>query len=661
MTPKDNNNHSYKKILLVLTAIVFLVVVSGLAIKYQAGGYNGLDLAIYHQTIWNSSQGNLFSLTIHPHSYLGDHIELILLLLVPFYWLWSQPFTLVIIQSIILLAAVWPLWLICRQWLASGWSLIIGVLWLVCPFVHNTNSFEFHALAFAPFFLFWTIYFYLRHKWWPFLLFLVISLTIREDISLIILMFGILAFIDKRSWLWRLLPLILGLLWFIISLKISPLLTGYEQYKFLAYYGWLGPDPGSMILNIFNHPIYVLQNIATLRTLTFAVGLFIPFLFLPFIRPKYLVLIIISVIQLIFVRNPGELSLQIHYTAPLLAPIFVSLAYSLRHLFNQPNSRLTNFLKGVPGLAQTVVITAMIGGLVFISPLLGFAKQLLVNGDHEAIQLRKDIIAQISPNDKIATGYYLLTSLSGRSSVYSLHYQFLGTRQFSDITYDIPNDVDTAIVNSDDALIYHVTYEETYEENLSGDDRLRQFLDPAERGLVTYLDKYAIYKKGELSKFDIYQLPDSLPDDFNRQTLSLDENTSMLGWAGDNRSLSTTEETINDNTYRLLPITLYWQTSKTPERDYNIRLVLKRDDQIIRQERYALALGLYPTTNWQPGEIVATNYRFLLPDSLGDLNGVTVEIVGELLDGHLWLDNWWGVAPTYDSIKTLDSTVLGQL
>lgn len=68
------------------SAMVIFVVIFTLigAWKLWSFSYNGLDLAIYRQVAENSIHGKWFAFTIHPHSYLGDHMELLFLALLPF-------------------------------------------------------------------------------------------------------------------------------------------------------------------------------------------------------------------------------------------------------------------------------------------------------------------------------------------------------------------------------------------------------------------------------------------------------------------------------------------------------------------------------------------------------------------------------------------------
>src|SRR3990167_10806866 len=213
--------------------------------KYHQLLYNGLDLAIYNNALWNTAHGNWFWSTIQGHNYFGDHFEPILILLLPLYSLWQSPILLLILQTIFLGLAAWPLYKISLFVLSSRTrldletgveipltnltfsgiassnrigdfsrndrkklaALGIAFLWLINPLVHNVNLFEFHAIAFLPFFFFSLFYFYLKLKEQPatkkvfscFCVFVFLCLMVREDVAFIILAFLIIAWIDAFS------------------------------------------------------------------------------------------------------------------------------------------------------------------------------------------------------------------------------------------------------------------------------------------------------------------------------------------------------------------------------------------------------------------------------------------------------------------------------
>ena len=85
-----------------------------------------------------------------PHSYFSDHFSPVYLLLMPFYLLFPQPATLLVLQTLALAAGALPIYLLAREKLAPGFTRIGWVLayFLFLPLAF-INLFDFHELTFA--------------------------------------------------------------------------------------------------------------------------------------------------------------------------------------------------------------------------------------------------------------------------------------------------------------------------------------------------------------------------------------------------------------------------------------------------------------------------------------------------------------------------------
>src|SRR3989338_2070052 len=119
-----------KKVKLILFLAMVLYIVGFIYFsfwKYDNFLYNGRDLAIFNQVFYNSlnsfSQGTsgLFASSIQGHNFLGDHFTPIVILLLPFYYLWQSPKTLLVLQTIVLALSAVPVYLIAK-FVMSSWA-----------------------------------------------------------------------------------------------------------------------------------------------------------------------------------------------------------------------------------------------------------------------------------------------------------------------------------------------------------------------------------------------------------------------------------------------------------------------------------------------------------------------------------------------------------
>lgn len=662
-TPSEVEVVRGEKKILWLAIILYFLTFSAICVwKYFQFGYNGLDLAIYNQVFYNSAHGQLFHFTIHPQSYLGDHFELIILILLPFYALFQHPISLLVFQSLILSLCAWPLFLIAKKLLPASlersrkapWSLLIAFAWLFCPFVQNINLFEFHILPFAIFFLFWAFYFYLKNNFSAFLLFAFCSLLVREDVALVIFMFAILALIEKRKLSWIIWPALLGAAWFILGLKATAHFAPDGQYKFLYYYSWLGANLQEIMTNVLTRPLLIIKHIATWNNLFFTLGLMLPFCYL--LKARYLLLGLLVYLQIILGGSGNStIALKLHYTALLLPVLFIAFIYALKEIFlslpaTVKFSRLKEFLIKERGFTIILISLSVIYSTLTLGPLLSVAKYLIKPAQaKEQRELKKEFIANILPKSSLAATYEFLTVLSSRPKIYSLHYAFIGKRQFSAIDYSLPPDVETLLIDFDDFLTYglqfpHIkAWQEYYQK---GDDNIRKLLADNNFKVAKIADSLVIMERYNNLGIKLYETGSNFTDIEHPQNINLDNKIKFLGWSKNNQ-LPITDY--------LLPISLYFQITKKLEKNYQFKLMFKNDQgEILSEKYYPLAYGLYPTTEWQTDEVIKINYWFYLPQQVKNAN-YQAEIQLVDLNGYITLNGLRSVVP-----KITKENLIGQ-
>lgn len=599
-------------LILWILIIAYIIIFSLLFVwKYNYFGYNALDLAIYNQVFFNSIHGHLFQFTIHPHSYLGDHFEIFILFLLPFYYIFSSPITLLILQIIFLGLAAWPLYLIAREKLDKGYGLFFGFIFLISAAVNNINAFEFHILPFIIFFLFWIFYFYQKKKFPLFIIFTLIALTIREDVSLIIIMFSVLAFIEKRSWRWKIAPALLGLTWFIVSLNLISSFNQYGQYKFFYYYHWLGSSVPEALNNILAKPYLIFVHLFSLENIIFVIAIFLLFAGLPLLKPKLLILSFFTFLQILLASFSGLLIIETHYSAGLIVPLFLASLDGFRVILAK---------KWQWAILALAIIT--IYAVVTIGPLPGFIKMIIKNEPaKEIVSLKNNFINQVPATASVVSTYDFLTKLSGRSEVYSLHYVFKGTKQYSSEEYKLPDNVNYALIDFNDFLVYQSQYSSQKEVYATGDDRVRNILQTRNFGLVKITDNYTLWQKDYPSSLKLYEILNNIDEIENNLALNLNNQIKVLGYSSPQIKKEEDLSTFN--------FSLYWQSLQPMEKNYQLQLeYLDQEGKSIYQKIYPLAYGLYPTSQWQNNEIVKTNQLFYLPKKLtGQINSVRFSLI----------------------------------
>jgi uncharacterized membrane protein len=325
-------------------ALAYFVLYSVLSVLRHTTYHSfGPDLGIFDQVFWNTTQGRFFESTMslvqpQPHSYLADHFSPIYLLLLPAYALIPRPETLVVIQTLFLAVGVWPLYLLARRRLEPGLTRLVWALvyFLFLP-VAFINLFDFHELALVVLPLGFAIYFLETGRPGLFLLSLLSTFLVKEELPLVGVGFGVYILLARRDW-----KLGLGVLagslavFFTVVRVIIPAFGGgsyaYFASRFAMRYAELGTTPQEMIVNALTHPGRLVHLIFQGQKLKFLVGIFGPVLGLTAIS-GWAAILVLPTLGILLLSNYGpQYAFTSHYSAPLIALVIGTSILGLARL-----------------------------------------------------------------------------------------------------------------------------------------------------------------------------------------------------------------------------------------------------------------------------------------------------------------------------------------
>ena len=331
----------------------------------------GPDLGIFDQVFWNTTQGRFFESTMslvqtQPHSYLADHFSPVYLLLMPAYAIIPRPETLLVIQTLFLAAGVWPLYLLARLKLESGFQRLVWVLvyFLFLP-VAFINLFDFHELALAVLPLGFAIYFLEKGRPGWFLVSLASTFLIKEELPLVGVGFGVYILLAKRDWKLGLGVLVGSLAAFLAIVRVIIPGFGGGSYAYFARrveyrYAELGTTPQEIITNAFTHPGRLAHLLFQAQKLKFLVGIFGPVLGLTAISGFAAILVLPTLAILLLSNYAPQYAFTSHYSAPLIALVIGTSILGFARL--QPSFRRP---VAAALLASSVIFSILFGDLPF--------------------------------------------------------------------------------------------------------------------------------------------------------------------------------------------------------------------------------------------------------------------------------------------------------
>jgi len=122
-----------------------------------------------------------------------------------------------------------------------------------------------------------------------------------------------------------------GLCYFYLLVSyVFPALTGKKGYLSTSAFSWMGNSLREIILFITTHPLTILKEVLrTPEKFFYLVAVFGPFLFIPFLAPLYLIPAVPILAISLLSHNPNHYGYAHHYTAGLIAPIFMAFLKGL--------------------------------------------------------------------------------------------------------------------------------------------------------------------------------------------------------------------------------------------------------------------------------------------------------------------------------------------
>lgn len=294
------------------------------------------DMGIMDQAIWSLTHGQLFHQTIcnivndtncysvQGISRFAIHFEPILFPLSFIYLLWPGPKILMIVQTLVVASGAFPAFWLARLRLRNEVAgVVIAALYLLYPSLQQAEVSYFHAVAFTSAFLLFTLYFmYTRRTLWMFV-FAVLALACKEEMPLVIAMFGLWTLIFQQRWRSGLGLVGLAVAWVGLDLLIFRVFSPVGHPLLASRFAYLGSGPFEIIRNILLHPVSLIKahvlehdHFFYLRLLLSSVN------YLALLAPWVLILAVPSIALNLLSSDPNQYQGLYQYNAEIV-PVLI--------------------------------------------------------------------------------------------------------------------------------------------------------------------------------------------------------------------------------------------------------------------------------------------------------------------------------------------------
>ncbi|MCA9049795.1 MAG: DUF2079 domain-containing protein [Planctomycetaceae bacterium] len=317
------------------------------------------DSAMYEEHLWNVWHGKGFRSYLDQGLFLGEHIQVIHLLLLPLHVLCPSHLLLELAESVALGCCTIPLYKIAvRHTGDHKAACAISLAWLFFFPMHYLDiaidQKTFRPIALGLPFLFWLIDLSERRRWPGVVVCWLLTLSAKEDYALVL--FPLFLVLATDAWLsgrasgvqdavgrrraaiicmvfaGATLAYLLPAVWVVIPAFRSGHVVHYSRY-----FGDLGRSPGELVRTALTEPLRVAAVFFQGRTLIYGLVFLVPLMFLPLRRPLFLsagavTFGMLSLLQLGGAAGSGSDLPPVpyhHFHAPLLPILFWATAAAM--------------------------------------------------------------------------------------------------------------------------------------------------------------------------------------------------------------------------------------------------------------------------------------------------------------------------------------------
>ncbi|MBN2010350.1 DUF2079 domain-containing protein [candidate division KSB1 bacterium] len=589
-------------------ALCYIVGLSYLSIlRFRSFNGNAFDLGLMIQAIWNTSHGRILVESINigspsPRVWTA-HLEFIYLFVALIYKIFRHADVILVTQTFVLGMGAYAVYLLAVDRLKNVWVAVgFAACYLLFPAMQNANLCDVHGLVYSTSLLIFAFYFFQKKSFKLFGLFAILALMCREDISLILFMFGLYAILILKDRKVGIALLLIGMVYFGAFYERAAIRSLMGLPEFVYHEG--GESHWSHLSAVKENPIYLVTFLAKKYNIKYLTNLFGPLSFLSILSPTTLVLMAPTFLINILSSWMFTHDIEHIYTSTLTPIIFISSIYGFGNAIRLINKRRPAVIQKF-GLQRAMY--AFAGWLVLLS-LFFFVKESNVFdvARYEITVHHKKIdkaIATIEPDASVSADLFIASRTTEREQAF--------------VFPDNMNTADYVLYDFYAPQFHLYTKEDFYvEHHLPVNKYIQQVLENPDYGVSYYDEGITLFKKGMDRTEGLRILSHTESGDIEHATeVPLVDSLKLMGY--------TTPEIVDlwfpkkdsyDIYYRrLIRTNLFWESTGTPQSTvlfFHYRIDNGTDSYIVSAEP---VFGIYPPSQWPDGALVRDLQLFEIP------------------------------------------------
>jgi len=357
-------------------------------LRHRAFETGRFDLGNMVQAVWSTAHGHPLQITnLHGAqvSRLGAHVDPILVVFAPLWWLWPHPSLLLTAQALaVALGALPVFWLAQKHTGSERAALGFSLAYLIFPATEWMTLNEFHPVALACPLLLFAIWYLDEERLLPFALFALLAALTREEVPIVIAGLGIWYAIGRRRWLVGGAIAVAGVAAAAIAIQVViPHFHHGSESSFYGRYDAVGGSASGIVKKALTDPGRLISVAFDHRGVHYLLDLLLPIAALAFLAPLLLVALVPELALNLLSSVGAQSSIHYHYVEAEVPIVFAAAAIGAGRLGRRGPA------------AATVAVLAAAAGNYLLGPI---PLWRFVPGG-ETLQAKS---AQVTRHDRIA-------------------------------------------------------------------------------------------------------------------------------------------------------------------------------------------------------------------------------------------------------------------
>lgn len=344
-------------------------------------------------------------------SHFAVHFSPVYYLLLPVYFVFPSPCTLLIAQAFVVASGIIPLTLICRKYgLSNASAAVFSCCYILFPSFMGGCFWYLHENCFLGVFILFLIYFMEKEKTLPAFIFVFLTLSVKEDAAVYTAVIALYFLFANKNYKCNLSVFAVSVLYFCAVTKLMSIYgEGIMSQSRYGIYIYDGGGLLTVIKSVIGNPVYAVYNVFRQEKLPFILQMLVPLCFLPLLikKPQKLILLIPFVLINLMTDYVYQYDIGFQYTFGTGSILFYLAAGNAAEAGKH---------------SKKILLCGLLSSLIIFSG--GYLSKISYINTFSAAKAQREAIAEgleMIPDDaEVAASTFFVANLSQRREVYEL-------------------------------------------------------------------------------------------------------------------------------------------------------------------------------------------------------------------------------------------------